>query len=147
MPTLLQRVIIGEEDIPYLQQMIYGSIKKTETENLLIMPCGPLPKNPGELLSTQQMSFFISFLKRRFDFIVIDTPPIIPASDALILAPFVDGTLLIARAGKTNRQLVKKAVDQIKASKANLLGVVLNELDFKREGYYKYYTKYYGKTE
>ncbi len=147
LPALLQRVIIGEEDIPYLQAMTYGSIKKTETENLFIMPCGPIPKNPGELLSTQQMSFFISFLKRRFDFLVFDTPPIIPASDALILAPFVDGVLLVAKAGKTNRQLVKKAVDQVKSSRANLLGVVLNQLDFKREGYYKYYTEYYGKTE
>ena len=111
------------------------------------MPCGPIPNNPAELLSTHQMSFFISFLKRRFDFMVIDTPPIMPASDALILGPMVDGLILVARAGKTNRQLVKKAIENINTSRANLLGLVLNQMDFKREGYYKYYTKYYGKTK
>ena len=146
-PALLQRVIIGEEEIPYLQKLVYGSIKKTEIQNLFVMPCGPIPNNPAELLSTHQMSFFISFLKRRFDFMVIDTPPIMPASDALILGPMVDGLILVARAGKTNRQLVKKAIENINTSRANLLGLVLNQMDFKREGYYKYYTKYYGKTK
>jgi len=146
LPKVLQQVIIGEEEIPYIQKLVYSCIAKTESEHLFLLPCGPLPRNPAELLATQQMVFFLSFLKRRFDFIVIDSPPILPASDALILAPHADGVLLVARAGKTNRQFVKKAVEQIKLSKANLLGVVLNQLDFKKERYYKYYTKYYGKT-
>jgi capsular exopolysaccharide synthesis family protein len=143
---ILQQVIIGEEEIPYLQKLVYSSIAKTPDETLFLMPCGPVPHNPAELLSTNQMLFLLSFLKRRFDFIVLDTPPVIPASDALILAPSADGVLLVARAGKTNRVFIKKAIEQIKMAKANLLGVVLNQIDFTRERYYKYYTKYYGKT-
>jgi len=146
LPQILQQVIIGEEEIPYLQKLVYSCIARTDSEYLFLLPCGPIPKNPAELLATQQMNFFLSFLKRRFDFIVLDSPPILPASDALIMAPFVDGVLLVTRAGKTNRQFVKKAVEQIRMAKANLLGVILNQLDFKRERYYKYYTKYYGKT-
>jgi len=147
LPKVLRQVIIGEEEIPYLQKLVYASIAKTDSEYLFLMPCGPLPRNPAELLATQQMRFFLAFLKRRFDFLIIDSPPILPASDALIIAPHADGILLVTKAGKTNRQFVKKAVEQIQMAKANLLGVVLNQFDFKRERYYKYYTKYYGKTE
>lgn len=147
LPDILQKVIIGEEETPFLTKLAYSSIARTDMENLFLMPCGPIPKNPAELLSTKQMSFFLSFLKRRFDFIVIDSPPILPASDALILAPKVDGVLLVVQAGKTNRQLVRKSIEQLQMSKSNLLGLVLNKVDYKKEGYYKYYSKYYGKTE
>ena len=147
LPQILKQVIIGEEKIPYIEKLIYSSIAKTDSPYLFLMPCGPIPKNPADLLAAPQMKFIISFLKRRFDFLVIDSPPVLPASDALIIAPFVDGVLLVTRAAKTNRQFVKKALEQIKMAKANILGVVLNQLDFKRERYYKYYTKYYGKKK
>ena len=87
--------------------------------------------NPAELLDSRRMSFLLSFFKRRFDVLIIDSPPILPTSDALILAPQTDGVVLIIKAGMTNRELVKKTVEKLRMAKANLIGVVLNQVDFK----------------
>ena len=144
---LYKQVVIGEEEFFYLQKKIYSNIIKTSGKNLFLLPSGPLPPNPAELLDSRRMSFLLSFLKRQFDVLIIDSPPILPASDALILAPQTDGVALIVKAGLTNRELVKKAVEKLQMAKANLIGVVLNQVDFKREGYYKYYSKYYGEKE
>ena len=116
----------------------------TDTENLFILPSGPRPPKPAELLDSNRMSFLLSYLSRRFDRMIIDSSPILPASDAVIMAPQTDGVLLMVKSGQVNRELIKKAVDQIRLAQANLVGVVLNQVDVKREGYYKYYHKYYS---
>ncbi|MBW2646379.1 MAG: hypothetical protein JRE23_09420 [Deltaproteobacteria bacterium] len=90
------------------------------------------------------MYFLLSNLKKRFNTLIIDSPPILPASDALLLGPQADGVILVVKSGVMNREMVKKAVEQLRVSHANLLGVVLNAVDTKREGYYKYYHKYYS---
>jgi capsular exopolysaccharide synthesis family protein len=144
--ALYRQMIVGEEDLPYLQKEIYSAIDSTEVENLSLLPSGKLPPNPSELLGSRRFSFLLSFLKRRFDRIVIDSAPVIPASDALVLAPQTDGVVILAKGGKVKRELVRKAVEQIKTTKANVIGVVLNQIDFKRDGYYKYYSKYYGNS-
>lgn len=145
LPRLYKQVIIGEEDLPYLQKCINDSIMESEAENLYVLPSGSRPPNPAELLESNRMSFLLSYLTRRFDRVIIDTPPILPTSDALLLAPQADGVVLMVKAGQVNREMVKKAADQILNAKANLIGVVLNQVDTKREGYYKYYHKYYSK--
>jgi Mrp family chromosome partitioning ATPase len=91
----------------------------------------------------------ISLLKRQFDILIIDTPPILPASDAMILAPLTDGILLVVKSGHLKRELIKKAVTQVKKTQANLIGVVLNQVDVKRARYYsgKYYATYYGEGD
>jgi capsular exopolysaccharide synthesis family protein len=140
---LYKQVVIGQEELPYLQKEINSAILKTDTANLFLLPAGHLPPNPSELLGSERMSFLISNLKKRFDILIIDTSPILPASDALLLAPQTDGVVLMVKAGLVNREMIKKAVEQLRLAQANLLGVVLNEVDVKREGYYKYYHKYY----
>jgi hypothetical protein len=144
LPRLYRQVIVGEEDLPYVQKKIYEAIQKTDVENLFILPSGPRPPNPAELLESNRMSFLLSYLNRRFEILVIDSPPILPTSDALLLAPQIDGLVLMVKAGQVNRELIKKAVDQIRLAQANIVGVVINEVDVKREGYYKYYHKYYS---
>lgn len=148
---LYRQLRVGEEEIPYLQEKIFSAIVDTGTENLFLLPSGSLPPNPAELLSSDRMSFLLSNLKKRFDVILIDSPPILPASDALLIAPHVDGVLMVTRAGVVNRELVRKAVDNLKVARANIIGVVLNNVDTKRAGYYmyyhKYYSKYYGEDE
>ena len=141
---LYRQLIIGEEEIPYLQKKINSAIVETSTANLSLLPGGKLPPNPSELLGSERMSFLISNLKKRFDVLVIDTPPILPASDSLLLAPQADGVVLMVKAGKMNREMVKKTIEQLHMGKANLLGLVLAQVDVKREGYYKYYHKYYS---
>jgi len=88
------------------------------------------------------MSFLLSYLTRRFDILVIDSPPILLASDALLIAPLTDGVVLIVKAGQMKRELVKKSVNQLQTARANLIGVVLNQVD-KEDSYYKYYSDYY----
>lgn len=142
---IFRQVIIGEEELPYLQKRINAAILETGVENLSLLPAGNLPPNPSELLGSKRMSFLMSNLKKRFDTLIIDSPPILPASDAILLAPQTDGVILVVKSGMMNREMVKKAVEQVRLSQANLLGVVLNAVDTKREGYYKYYHKYYSK--
>ncbi len=142
---LYKQVIIGEEELPYLQKEINAAIIDTVSTNLFLLPSGRLPPSPSEILDTDRTSFLISNLKKRFDVIIIDTPPMLPASDALILALHADGVLLLVKAGMVNREMIKKVVEQLRLTQANLLGIVLNDVDTKREGYYKYYHKYYSK--
>ncbi|MFH1479988.1 MAG: polysaccharide biosynthesis tyrosine autokinase [Pseudomonadota bacterium] len=142
---IYRQVVVGEEEIPYLQEKISSAVLNSEVPNLNLLPAGSLPPNPSELLGSARMSFLLSILKKRFDVLVIDSPPILPASDALLLAPLVDGVVFMVKAGLVNREMVNKAVEQLRLAKANILGVVLNQVDIKREGYYKYYHKYYSK--
>ena len=90
------------------------------------------------------MSFLISNLKKRYDVLVLDSPPILPTSDALILGPYTDGVVFVVKSGHMDRAMIKRALDQLHTAKANVLGVVLGQVDLKREGYYKYYDKYYS---
>ena len=80
---------------------------------------------------------------------IIDTPPVMPASDALILGPQTNGLLFVVKAGRTNRQIVWRAVEQIKVTQSNIVGVVLNAVDTRRDRYYSnaYYPSYYGKKD
>jgi Mrp family chromosome partitioning ATPase len=142
---LYGQVIIGGEELPYLQEKIHATIVKTDIENLFILPSGTRPPNPAELLDSNRMYFLLSYLKRRFDRVILDSPPVLPASDAVLLSPQTDGVVLMVKAGGVNRDMVKKAVEQLQVAQANLIGIVLNEVDVKREGYYKYYHKYYSK--
>jgi len=142
---LYRQVVIGEEELPFLQKSIQAAIQQTNSENLFVLSSGPRPPKPAELLESNRMSFLLEHLKRRYEVVVLDSPPLLPTSDALLLAPQTDGVVLMIKAGQVNRDLIQKAVDQIHHTKANLIGVVLNEVDVKREGYYKYYNKYYAK--
>ncbi|MCF8062817.1 MAG: polysaccharide biosynthesis tyrosine autokinase [Deltaproteobacteria bacterium] len=142
---LYRQVVIGEEELPYLQQKIQEAIQPADTKNLFVLPSGPRPPKPAELLESSRMDFLLDRLKSRYDVVVLDSPPLLPTSDALVLAPHTDGVILMIKAGQLNREMVKKAVDQIHHTQANLIGVVLNDVDTKREGYYKYYHKYYAR--
>ena len=119
-------------------------IVNTGVKNLFLLPGGKLPPNPSELLASERMSFLLSNLKKKFDVLIIDSPPILPASDALLLSPNMDGAALMVKAGNMNREMVRKAVEQLRMAKVNLLGFILSQVDIKREGYYKHYHKYYS---
>jgi capsular exopolysaccharide synthesis family protein len=144
--NLYRQVIMGQEELPFLQKLIDAAVVQTDIiKNLYILPTGKLPPNPSELLGSERMSFLLSSLMKRFDLVVIDTPPVLPASDALILAPQTDGVVLLIKAGLVNRNLIIKTIEQLELARANLIGVVLNDVDIKKDGYYRYYHKYYSK--
>ena len=141
---LFNQLIVGGEEIPYLQKKINSVILKTGIDNLFLLPCGKIPPNPSELLSSERMSFLMSNLKKTFDVLIIDSAPLLPASDSLLLTPYSDGVMLIVKAGNMNRDMVKKSIEQLYMAKANLIGIALGQVDIKREGYYKHYHKYYS---
>jgi len=147
---VLNQIKDDEERYPYLNSLIDASIQATTQPGVSLLPSGVIPPNPSELLSSPQVDFLLGLLTKKFDAIIIDTPPILPATDALLLAPRTDGVLMVVKAGHMRRNLVQKCVDQIRLSQANIVGVALNQVDVRKEGYYnyynKYYTGYYGKS-
>ena len=87
----------------------------------------------------------LSDLKERFEVLIIDTPPVLLASDTLLLAAQTDGVVLVIKAGLMKREIIKSAVEQLRMARVNLLGVALSQVDIKKEGYYKYHRKLYSK--
>lgn len=127
-----------------------GVVKKSSTKGLSIITSGSLPPNPSELLNSSKMMDIIKFLGTHFDTLILDTPPLLAVTDALVLAPRVDGVILVMDPTKTKRGAIRHAIDQLNRVNANLLGVVLNNIKVKRSQYYYnrnyYYGKRYGKT-
>lgn len=119
------------------------AISETNIQNLWVIPSGPIPPNPAELLNSVRMNSFIREAKERFDMVLFDAPPVLAVTDAQVLAAKVDGTVLVIKASSTPREQVAKAKTQLMNVKANLLGTVLNSKDMKREGNFYYY---YGES-
>lgn len=117
----------------------------TEVEGLRVMPCGPLPPNPAELIDSQQMAAIIEELKQRADIIFFDSPPLVPVTDAMLLSTYCDKVLLVCGSGETSRQALARARQLLDNARAPVAGVVLNKLDLNRHGHYydSYYYYYY----
>jgi non-specific protein-tyrosine kinase len=115
-------------------------LQNTMVDGLQVLTSGPVPPNPAEILASQRMGEIVALLRSRAEYILIDTPPIIAVTDAAVLAPRVDGVILVVNAGKTKRDLAVKARDMLKQVNAHILGVVLNNAQVDRSAY-----AYYGK--
>ena len=127
-----------------LKKATNEAIKQISSSNLYILPSGTVPPNPSELIGSGLTEYLIDFLKHEFDFIIIDTPPVMPATDALLMAPRTDGTILVIKAGHADRRIIQNVVDQYHAARQPIIGTVLNRVNMKKEGYYRYYKKYYS---
>jgi polysaccharide biosynthesis transport protein len=115
--------------------------------NLAAIPTGPLPPNPADLLSSHKLAEAIAELRKRFKFIVIDSPPVMAATDAVILSVQTDGVLLVVRSGETPKEAFTRTRDLLVSVKCNILGVVLNAVDSSSPDYYysyRYYPYSYG---
>ncbi len=115
--------------------------------NLAAIPTGPLPPNPADLLSSHRLADAIAELRTKFKFIVLDSPPIMAATDAVILSVQADGVVLVVRSGVTPKEAFTRARDLLTSVKSNLLGVVLNAVDASAPDYYysyRYYPYSYG---
>src|SRR6204780_604335 len=115
--------------------------------NLSALTTGPVPPSPADLLSSHRMREAIAELRRRFKFIVIDSPPVMAATDAVILSALTDGVLLVVRSGETPKEAFTRTRDLLAAVKCRLLGVVLNAVDSSAPDYYysyRYYPYAYG---
>jgi non-specific protein-tyrosine kinase len=131
-----------------LRSPIDAHLQETEVTGLKVMSSGPIPPNPAELLSSQRQSDLLQELQRQSDIVLIDSPPVLTVADALVLAPQTNGVLLVVEAGRTRKEVLKKAGEALERTDARLLGVVLNQMTARRSGYYyQYYQHYYSEYE
>jgi len=122
------------------------TIQHPAIPNLSAIPTGPLPPNPADLLSSHKLTEAIAELRTKFKFIVIDSPPIMAATDAVILSVKADGVLLVVRSGETPKEAFTRTRDLLLSVKCHLLGVVLNAVDSSAPDYYYSY-RYYPYSE
>jgi capsular exopolysaccharide synthesis family protein len=152
---LHRRVVLVEADLrkPSLQQMLglpdgmglaeylagacdlRDAMKFLPAHNLTVIPAGVAPGNPAELLGSTAMRRVLDQLRTRFDRVILDTPPVLPLADVAVLAPIVDGTLLVVRAGVTPKPAIENALRAFDSSR--LLGVVLNESGLEQDYLYE----------
>ena len=126
-----------------------GTLQKYEVPGMSILPSGELPPNPFELLSSEKMSHIVGQISSNADMVVIDSPPILVATDAAVLSRYVDGVLFVVKPGVSKWASVKHALEQLQHVDANILGIVFNEIELKRsqQYYYRGYYKYYSYSE
>jgi len=117
-------------------------IHKLWVPNLSVLPCGAIPPNPAELISSERMRELLRELWVKYDHILIDSPPLINVTDPVILSTMVDGVILVVQAGRSTREVVRRARQELSSVGAKIFGVVLNNLDIKREGYDSYSATY-----
>ena len=116
----------------------HSLVRSSGITGLDLVTCGPVPPNPSELLSSPRMTQLIKLAKERYDFIILDSAPMLALADSRILAPMVSGVLLVVKSGTVPREQVLHAQKGILSAGANLLGVVLNRVDLATHGYYDY---------
>ncbi|MCB0329192.1 MAG: polysaccharide biosynthesis tyrosine autokinase [Bdellovibrionales bacterium] len=152
----LMRYFDLEPGLPGLVEVITGSreLDSVKIDNLIkritIIPAGSIPPNPAELIGSLEMKRILEQLREQYDFVIIDSPPILPVTDSVVLSRYVDGAVLVVKGGATPRRLVRDAVGRLKAVGTRVLGTILNDVDFQGADYHyynRYYTSYYKRDE
>ncbi|MGC4118205.1 MAG: polysaccharide biosynthesis tyrosine autokinase [Myxococcales bacterium] len=142
----LSSLIVGESTLD-------DAIKSTIIPGLFVLPSGPIPPNPAELLHTDSFKKVVEQLSARFDRVMFDSPPVGAVTDSLVLANQLDGTILVTKMLRTDRDMAERATSSLRDANARLLGAVLNDVDIdKRQygyylGYYYSYGRYYGEEK
>lgn len=133
----LSTYLSGEE------KNIEGVINHFNQKELYIIPSGPVPPNPSELLNSKKMQKVLDFARKEADMVIIDAPPLLPVTDSVLLSQRVDGVIMTAMTNQTKKEVFKKGVQRLKQVNANLLGSVLNKYPVKGSQYYNYQNYYY----
>jgi succinoglycan biosynthesis transport protein ExoP len=141
--TMGLRNDVGLSHVLTGQGRIRDAVQRTSDPNLYVMTAGRTPPNPSELLSSARMKHLIANLKTSpFDWVIIDTPPVLAVTDAVIVAPYVAGLVFVVGSEMTRRAHAERAIEMIQSGKPNIIGAVLNRVDLNRNKYY--YSRYYG---
>ena len=122
------------------------AIIRTAVPGVDVIVAGPVPPNPSEMLGSPNMTRFLEEVRKRYDRVIVDSPPITAVTDAVILSRLVDGVLIVVRAGETHREIVKNGIGLLQGANARILGAILNGVSMGRDSYYyyQYYYYYYG---
>ena len=116
-----------------------SSLRTTILPNLFVLPAGKPPPNPAELLASSNMRDLLADLREKYDHIVIDTPPSLSVTDAVVLSPRADAVVLVIRSGQTTKQALRRSRDILTQVNAKVVGVLLNAVDLSSPDYYYYY--------
>jgi capsular exopolysaccharide synthesis family protein len=119
-------------------------IQKLPVANLSLLPCGPIPPNPAEMISSLKMRELLRSLRDSYDHIIIDSPPLLKVTDPVILSTMVDGVILVVHGGKSTRDVVRRTRHELAIAGAKVFGVVLNNVDANHGDGDGYYGDYYG---
>jgi len=120
-------------------------LQETQVPGLRVLAAGPVPPNPAQLLSSGHMRELLAALQAETDILIVDSPPATAFADAALLSTQVSGVLLVIEAGRTRRDIARKALDALKHVNAPILGVLLNRMPRSAADYYYYY--YYEERE
>src|SRR5262249_18647087 len=133
---------VGVTSLLVSESSVDASLKSTEVPGLFVLPCGPIPPNPAELLHTQTFSELLKRLSAKFDRVILDSPPLAAVADAAILGTQVDGVVLVVKARHTPREMAIRGVRSLQDINAKIFGVVLNNVDLEDPKYGDYYYAY-----
>ncbi len=122
-------------------------IQTTRVDGMHVITSGPIPPNPSELLASARMDEVLARVGEQYDVALIDAPPVIAVTDAVLLAPRVDSVLLVLRAGSTRIEMAQEARNTLQNAGAKNIGVVLNIIKLHGGGYYNYYSYYGAKNQ
>lgn len=120
-----------------------GLFQESGVPNLFLLASGPVPPNPSELLDSEKMRKMLAYVQEKYDYVLVDVPPVIAVTDAAVLASKVDGVVLVLDAGQDRPEIAKKATQLLQAANGKVLGVILNRVEIDAAHSYYYY--YYGK--
>ena len=135
--TGLNDLLTGKEEFAEV-------VESSKVENLDVMTTGSIPPNPLELISSKKMDSVLKEATEKYDKVMVDAPPAAMLADASVLGNKVDGVIIVAESEETKRDILKKAVDNLKKAQANIIGSVLNNHSLKRSGYYYSQYDYYA---
>ncbi|HQR33700.1 MAG TPA: polysaccharide biosynthesis tyrosine autokinase [Blastocatellia bacterium] len=121
-----------------------ASLIQVAMPNLYVLPVGPLPPNPAELLGSAKMKNLVEVLSTNFDYLVIDSPPVSSFADSLILSSLVEGVIIVVKGGVTPREMAQRTKAHLQSVGAKILGVVINQVKLQPHDYY-YYSTYYSR--
>jgi protein-tyrosine kinase len=131
------------EGVPFAQ-----AAQQTRVPNLSVLTSGPIPPNPAELVGSRRMGELLRGVASDFDLVLCDTPPVISVADGVAMAAQADGVIVVVKVGTVPHDVVRRAIDQIDAVQGRVVGVLLNNVDLRRDGYgytyYRYYRSYYS---
>ncbi|MCV9884496.1 CpsD/CapB family tyrosine-protein kinase [Metabacillus halosaccharovorans] len=130
---------IGLSNVLTRQTSLEEAVTVTAQDKLWVLPSGPIPPNPSELLGSKGMNNLLEQAKREYDVIILDTPPVLAVTDAQVLSNLADGVVLVVSSGKTETDAAKKAKELLESAKSKILGVVLNNKKVQDSQYYYYY--------
>ena len=135
----LSNLLVGDKQLS-------DTIRESPQQGLWLMPAGTFPPNPAELLGSKKFRDLTTYLQQHFDWVIIDTPPVMAVTDASITANLAHGVLFVVGAEMTSKRVAQRAVEQLEMSQARFLGAVLNRVDLEHNAYYysRYYRPEYG---